>query len=186
VAQVTSGLVWSERQARVSGDSANASAIDAVKVRLPTGTGKVASEASVTDEATARAAADAAAASRTTAIEARLPAGTGALAKCAAVTALDTRVTAAEGSPTSQSGQITNLQNNLAAAGGPNLIYNSSFELLASNGAIDGWALGGAGTGPSRAWLPGWQPRNMPPAWMRQGWRQGNTRTSTRLRPCIP
>ncbi|MCO8251096.1 TipJ family phage tail tip protein [Comamonas thiooxydans] len=147
VAQVTSGLVWSERQARVAGDGANASAIDAVKVRMPTGTGKVASEASVTDEAAARAAADAAAASRTTAIEARLPAGTGALATAAAVTALDTRVTAAEGSITSQSGQITNLQNNLAAAGGPNLIYNSSFELLASNGAIDGWALGGAGTG---------------------------------------
>lgn len=147
VAQVTSGLVWSERQARVSGDSANASAIDAVKVRMPTGTGKVASEASVTDEAAARAAADAAAASRTTAIEARLPAGTGSLATAAAVTALDTRVTAAEGSLTSQSGQITSLQNNLAAAGGPNLIYNSSFELLASNGSIDGWALGGAGTG---------------------------------------
>ncbi|KGG90514.1 hypothetical protein P368_15810 [Comamonas thiooxydans] len=147
VAQVTSGLVWSERQARVSGDSANASAIDAVKVRLPTGTGKVASEASVTDEATARAAADAAAASRTTVIEARLPAGKGQLATAAAVTALDTRVTSAEGSITSQSGQITNLQNNLAAAGGPNLVYNSSFELLASNGAIDGWALGGAGTG---------------------------------------
>ncbi|MDH1477508.1 phage tail protein, partial [Comamonas thiooxydans] len=147
VAQVTSGLVWSERQARVSGDSANASAIDAVKARMPTGSGKVASEASVIDEATARAAADAAAASRTTAIEARLPAGTGSLATAAAVTALDTRVTAAEGSLTSQSGQITSLQNNLAAAGGPNLVYNSSFELLASNGAIDGWALGGAGTG---------------------------------------
>lgn len=147
VAQVTSGLVWSERQARVSGDSANASAIDAVKVRMPTGTGKVASEASVTDEAAARAAADAAAASRTTAIEARLPAGTGSLATASAVTALDTRVTAAEGSLTNQSGQITSLQNNLAAAGGPNLIYNSSFELLASNGSIDGWALGGAGTG---------------------------------------
>lgn len=147
VAQVTSGLVWGERQARVSGDSANASAIDAVKARMPTGTGKVASEASVTDEATARAAADAAAASRTTAIEARLPAGSGQLATAAAVTALDTRVTSAEGSLTSQSGQITNLQNNLAAAGGPNLIYNSSFELLGSNGAIDGWALGGAGTG---------------------------------------
>ncbi|WP_034396296.1 host specificity factor TipJ family phage tail protein, partial [Comamonas thiooxydans] len=146
-AQVTSGLVWSERQARVSGDSANASAIDAVKARLPTGTGKVASEASVTDEAAARAAADAAAASRTTVIEGRLPAGNGQLATAAAVTALDTRVTSAEGSITSQSGQITNLQNNLAAAGGPNLIYNSSFELLASNGAIDGWALGGVGTG---------------------------------------
>ncbi len=146
VAQVTSGLVWSERQARVSGDSANATAIDAVKARMPTGTGKAASEASVIDEATARAAADAAAASRTTAIEARLPAGTGSLATAAAVTALDTRVTAAEGSLTSQSGQITSLQNNLSASGGSNLIYNSSYEQLASNGSIDGWALGGAGT----------------------------------------
>lgn len=146
VTQVTSGLVWNERQARVAGDGANATAIDAVKARMPTGTGKVASEASVIDEAAARAAADTAAASRTTAIEARLPAGTGTLATAAAVTALDTRVTAAEGSLTSQSGQITSLQNNLAAAGGTNLIYNSSYEQLASNGSIDGWALGGAGT----------------------------------------
>ncbi|WP_428176507.1 host specificity factor TipJ family phage tail protein [Comamonas testosteroni] len=113
VAQVTSGLVWSERQARVAGDGANATAIDAVKARMPTGTGKVASEASVIDEAAARAAADTAAASRTTAIEARLPAGTGALATAAAVTALDTRVTAAEGVNTSQSTSITNLQNSI-------------------------------------------------------------------------
>ncbi len=48
VAQVTSGLVWSERQARVSGDSANASAIDAVKARLPTGTGQLATAAALT------------------------------------------------------------------------------------------------------------------------------------------
>ncbi|UUC95600.1 DUF1983 domain-containing protein [Comamonas sp. C11] len=139
VAQVTSGLVWSERQARVSGDSANASAIDAVKVRMPTGTGKVASEASVTDEAAARAAADAAAASRTTAIEARLPAGTGSLATASAVTALDTRVTAAEGSLTNQSGQITSLQNSLAEAGGQNLLYNPSFDV---EGSVAGIAAG--------------------------------------------
>ncbi|BDR08252.1 DUF1983 domain-containing protein [Comamonas thiooxydans] len=139
VAQVTSGLVWNERQARVSGDSANASAIDAVKVRMPAGTGKVASEASVIDEATARVAADAAAASRTTVIEARLPAGNGQLATAAAVTALDTRVTSAEGSLTSQSGQITNLQNSLAEAGGQNLLYNPSFDL---EGSVAGIAAG--------------------------------------------
>ncbi|KWT67785.1 host specificity factor TipJ family phage tail protein [Comamonas testosteroni] len=136
VAQVTSGLVWSERQARVSGDSANATAIDAVKARMPTGTGKVASEASVIDEATARAAADAAAASRTTAIEARLPAGTGALATAAAVTALDTRVTAAEGVNTSQSTNITNLQNSIT--NGPVLPSDFSAGLVNWTGSRQG------------------------------------------------
>lgn len=59
--------------------------LDGVVARMPTGTGKVASEASVTAEATARTNADAALAGRTSTIEGRMPAGTDKLANEARV-----------------------------------------------------------------------------------------------------
>lgn len=84
--QVTSGLVWSERQARVTGDSANASAIQAVSARMPSGTGAVAAAADVVAEQQARVAGDGANATAIQAVTARMPAGSGKVATEASVT----------------------------------------------------------------------------------------------------
>ena len=88
VAQVTSGLIYSEQQARSSADSALATRTSTLEARMPTGAGKLATAASVTDEATARANADTALSTRTGTIEARMPTGSGVLATAASVTSL--------------------------------------------------------------------------------------------------
>lgn len=85
VAAVTSGLVYSERQARSSADGALATRAAALEARMPSGTGTLATSASVSDEASARANADGALSTRTGAMEARMPSGTGALATSASV-----------------------------------------------------------------------------------------------------
>jgi len=84
--QVTSGLVWSERQARVTGDSVNASAIQSVSARMPSGTGAVAAAADVVAEQQARIAGDGVNASAVQAVTARMPAGSGKVASEASVT----------------------------------------------------------------------------------------------------
>lgn len=90
VEAVTSGLVYSERQARSSADGALATRAAALEARMPSGTGTLATSASVSDEATARANADGALSTRTSAMESRMPSGTGALATSASVTAEST------------------------------------------------------------------------------------------------
>ena len=92
--------------------------LDAVIVRMPTGTGELATQASVADEATVRATADSALGSRITVVEARMPAGTGQLATATALSSLDARVTTAEGTITSQGSAITAIQTRLPAGSG--------------------------------------------------------------------
>ncbi|MGV8352599.1 hypothetical protein ACV33E_30675, partial [Pseudomonas aeruginosa] len=53
---VRSGLVASERDARINGDGFNAQAIQLINARMPDGNGKTASEASVQQLAQANAA----------------------------------------------------------------------------------------------------------------------------------
>lgn len=86
VAGVTTGLLYSEKQARSAADGAMATDISSLQARMPAGTGKVATEASVTDEASARVTADGALSTRTGAMEARMPSGSGQLATSASVT----------------------------------------------------------------------------------------------------
>lgn len=75
-----------EETARANADTALATRATAMESRMPTGTGKLATAASVTTESTTRAAADTALATRATAMEARMPSGTGPLATAASVT----------------------------------------------------------------------------------------------------
>ncbi|WP_242899666.1 hypothetical protein, partial [Stenotrophomonas maltophilia] len=56
MAGVRSGLVASERDARINGDGVNAQAIQLINARMPDGNGKTASEASVQQLAQANAA----------------------------------------------------------------------------------------------------------------------------------
>ena len=128
---VTSGLIYSERQARVSGDQANASAISSLQARMPSGSGKLATEASVSEEASARAAADNALSTRVSTVEARMPTGTGQLATAAAVQAVEGRVRSVEGTVNSQSSAITSLTNRVGQAelAGTNKLPNPGFEI---------------------------------------------------------
>ena len=64
IAQIPSGLLAVERDARATADASQVSATQALQARMPTGTGTLATAASVTTESTARASADTAASSR--------------------------------------------------------------------------------------------------------------------------
>ena len=75
LSQVPSGLFAAERDARVTADEANASAIEVIQARMPTGDGTVATEASVTEERQARADGDSANAEAIGRVSARMPAG---------------------------------------------------------------------------------------------------------------
>lgn len=92
LSQVPSGLFAAERDARVSADEANASAIDVIQARMPTGDGTVATEASVTEERQARADGDSANAEAIERVSARMPAGDGKVASAEALDAVSTRV----------------------------------------------------------------------------------------------
>ncbi|MFC3554678.1 host specificity protein J, partial [Alcaligenes endophyticus] len=113
---VTSGLFFDEKSARVSGDEAAMTEITGLKARMPAGTGKVATEASVTTEAQARATADTALANRATALESRMPTGNGKLATADAVSALDTRVEQTESKQTSTASDVTQLKTSVTTA----------------------------------------------------------------------
>lgn len=92
LSQVPSGLFAAERDARVTADEANASAIEVIQARMPTGDGKVATEASVTEERQARADGDSANAEAIGRVSARMPAGDGKVASAEALDAVSTRV----------------------------------------------------------------------------------------------
>lgn len=92
LSQVPSGLFAAERDARVTADEANASAIEVIQARMPTGDGTVATEASVTEERQARADGDSANAEAIERVSARMPAGDGKVASAEALDAVSTRV----------------------------------------------------------------------------------------------
>lgn len=97
VAGVTQGLVYSERQARVSAVGAVASDVSSLQARMPAGAGKLATEASVTSEASARVSGDNALSTRTEALEVRMPTGSGELATASALSAQSSRIDNVEG-----------------------------------------------------------------------------------------
>jgi len=72
--QLTSGLAYEELKARVAADSAQVQRINAMEVRMPAGTGGLASSAAVTEEALARVSGDAALAQSINTVNATLPA----------------------------------------------------------------------------------------------------------------
>ncbi|WP_295516207.1 carbohydrate binding domain-containing protein [uncultured Stenotrophomonas sp.] len=72
--QLTSGLAYEELKARVAADSAQVQRINAMEVRMPAGTGGLATSASVTEEALARVSDVAALSQSITAVNAKLPA----------------------------------------------------------------------------------------------------------------
>lgn len=72
--QLTAGLAYEELKARVAADSAQVQRINAMEVRMPAGTGNLATAASVTEEALARVSGDTALAQSITSVNATLPA----------------------------------------------------------------------------------------------------------------
>ncbi|MCX5592018.1 host specificity factor TipJ family phage tail protein [Alcaligenes endophyticus] len=131
---VTSGLIFDERQARVSGDEAAMTEITGLKARMPAGTGKVATEASVAGESQVRAAADSALAGRSAALEARMPVGTGKVATADAVDSLTTAVQRNDQAISTESQRVTSLSNTVGALAGAagNLLLDSNAEIVRS------------------------------------------------------
>ncbi|WP_439449762.1 host specificity factor TipJ family phage tail protein [Stenotrophomonas sp. ATs4] len=74
LSQVTQGFIADERTARAAADGAQVGRISAMEVRMPAGTGKVATEASVTAEQQARVSGDEANASDLLQVKSQLPA----------------------------------------------------------------------------------------------------------------
>lgn len=72
--QLTAGLAYEELKARVASDNAQVQRINAMEVRMPAGTGGLASSAAVTEEALARVSGDAALAQSINTVNATLPA----------------------------------------------------------------------------------------------------------------
>ena len=87
--------------------AAQASTLNTISTRMPSGTGALATAASVTSEATARANADSALSQRTQAMESRMPAGTGGLATAQSVTQVTNRVSTVEGTVQAHTQQIS-------------------------------------------------------------------------------
>jgi len=136
LAGVTQGFIADERTARVTADSAQVARISTMEARMPAGSGKVATEASVTSEAQARVSGDEANASDITAVKAQLD----GKASAGALAALDTRVTQQGNTLSSQGSAITSVTAALQNIGGDNLLNNSSFEQRTSETAAPtGW-----------------------------------------------
>jgi predicted phage tail protein/uncharacterized coiled-coil protein SlyX len=100
IASVSSGLMYSERQARVTADSALASDITVLDSRLDIAEGNITSQASAI-----------------TALDTRVTSVEGVnTSQASAITSLDSRITSAEGVNTSQGTAITNLTTRVTAA----------------------------------------------------------------------
>lgn len=91
-AGVTSGLYAAERNARVTGDEANAHATELLQARMPAGDGKLATEASLLEEREARADGDSANASALQKLSVRMPDGDGKVAGVESVESVSGRV----------------------------------------------------------------------------------------------
>jgi len=126
--------------------TAVAARVGTLEARAPSGTGKFATEASVTDEASARASGDAALSSRTGVIEARLPAGNDKLANEARVVAAETAAADATGAVATQLTQVK------ATADGASASITNLIEVSATTnsiGLVDGGFEGAKGWGSS-------------------------------------
>ncbi|QYC96792.1 tail protein [Stenotrophomonas phage BUCT626] len=124
VAGVSQGLIASEKNARIQGDEVNAQAIQALTARMPAGTGKVASEASVTQLQQAMVSAD-------TALGQRIDSLTAVVndkASAAALEALTVRVTDVEGKAESTAQSVTKLNSNIGDAVNYSVIASSSIS----------------------------------------------------------
>ncbi|HBS54548.1 MAG TPA: hypothetical protein DEA38_02300 [Stenotrophomonas sp.] len=148
--QLTAGLAYEELKARVAADSAQVQRINAMEVRMPAGTGNLATAASVTEEALARAAADNATASTITALRADVE----GKASNSALQALQSQVTLQGNDITSLGTAVTNVNASLGNMGGENLLINSSLEDRASDiVAPDWWLWGGNAPGSVRSYV---------------------------------
>ena len=155
--QLTAGLAYEELKARVAADNAQVQRISAMEVRMPAGTGNLATSASVTEEALARAAADNATASTITALRTEVD----GKASNSALQLLDSKVIQQGGTISSQGNAITGLTSSLSNIGGDNLLIDSSFDndLIPGN-AGSSWTLGGsAGTSNVRSLVAPISPR---------------------------
>jgi hypothetical protein len=117
---LTTGLVYNERVARVTADSANASLISGVRSDLTTTQGTVSGQATaISGLQTSVTSLNGTVSSQGSSITtlnnnvSTLTTGLATKADASAVTALDTRVTAAEGVNTSQASSITSLNSSL-------------------------------------------------------------------------
>ena len=107
---------------------ADASAVSALTTRVTSAEGTISSQGN-----------------RVTSLENSVNSATTGLATKASASSVDSltnRVTATETGLTSVSGQLTQLTNSIGSMGGDNLLPNSSFEDLATNGAPTNWQIG--------------------------------------------
>ncbi|WVW77274.1 tail protein [Stenotrophomonas phage vB_SmaS_Bhz55] len=122
VAGVSQGLIASEKNARISGDEVNATAIQALTARMPAGNGKVASEASVTSLQQAMVSADTALGQRIDTLSAVVD----GKASATALNALTVRVSNVEGKAESTAQAVTKLNSSLGDATNYTVIASSS------------------------------------------------------------
>ncbi|MBN5174576.1 hypothetical protein JY430_20870 [Stenotrophomonas maltophilia] len=128
VAGVRSGLVASERDARIDGDGVNAQAIQLINARMPDGNGKTASEASVQQLAQANAAEHAAMGQQIDQISVSL----GDKADSSVVAQLRSEVDTIDGQVRANSQSLTSLTNRVAFAEGGVAANSSAISGLAS------------------------------------------------------
>ncbi|MFL4597054.1 hypothetical protein ACJ6WI_07270 [Stenotrophomonas maltophilia] len=128
VAGVRSGLVASERDARIDGDGVNAQAIQLINARMPDGNGKTASEASVQQLAQANAAEHAAMGQQID----QISVGLGDKADSSVVAQLRSEVDTIDGQVRANSQSLTSLTNRVAFAEGGVAANSSAISGLAS------------------------------------------------------
>lgn len=128
VAGVRSGLVASERDARIDGDGVNAQAIQLINARMPDGNGKTASEASVQQLAQANAAEHAAMGQQIDQIGVSL----GDKADSSVVAQLRSEVDTIDGQVRANSQSLTSLTDRVAFAEGGVAANSSAISGLAS------------------------------------------------------
>lgn len=129
VAQVTQGLVWSERQARVAAVSAEASRTDGIAAGLTTGIGTV--DARVTGVELASVTRDNALSGRATAIEARMPTGSDKLANEARVVTAEQAAASATGAV---SGRVATVEGRMPT--GTDKLANEARVVTAENASV--------------------------------------------------
>jgi len=138
-AQLQSGLIYAERQVRITAEGVIATDVSNLQARMPAGSGGLATAASVTAEATARASADSALSERSSVMESRMPAGAGGLATAASVDTVANSVTTVDGKVSANTDSLNKLS---VAMEGLFTVQNGSFET--TTGTV-GWGTDGLG-----------------------------------------
>lgn len=142
---LTTGLVYNERVARVTADSANASLISGVRSDLTTTQGTVSGQATaISGLQTSVTSLDGTVSSQgssLTTLSGRVSSVEGAsTTNATAISGLSTRMTSAEGALTSQSGSITSLSNSLSVTNGnvtaAQTAANNAATLAGSKGKV--------------------------------------------------